>query len=99
MSTPITHHAKPTTPSGVTRKGVLAGIGIAVVCAVACALPLVVAGGLVAGIGAFLAGGEALALGVVVVVGALVTAAIWMRRRRAATATGCDTGCGCGGGC
>lgn len=101
MSTPTMHDHTTTTPtSGAKKKGLLAGIGIAVACAVACSLPLIAAGGLAAGVGAFLAGGEAVAIGVVLVVGALVGAALWVRRRGAAAASNtCYTGCGCGGGC
>lgn len=100
MDTPTIHdHRAPSTKAPV-KKGVLTGIGIAVACAVACSLPLIAAGGLAAGVGAFLAGGEAVALGVVAIVGVLIGAALWVRRRRAAEATdACDTGCGCGGGC
>ncbi|WP_315092978.1 hypothetical protein [uncultured Cellulomonas sp.] len=95
MNTPITHDHATTTP-GAKKRGLLAGTGIAVACAVACSLPLIAAGGLAAGVGAFLAGGEAVAVGVVLAVGGLVGVAVWMRRRRAAAAsTACDTGCGC----
>jgi hypothetical protein len=94
----MTTHDHMTNTSGRTRS-VLAGIGIAVACAVACSLPLIAAGGLAAGVGAFLAGGEAIALGVVALVGVLVAAALWVRRRRAAAMTARDAGCGCGGGC
>lgn len=105
MSTPTVHDHGPTGTTGrANRTGVLAGIGIAMACAVACALPLIAAGGLVAGVGAFLTGGEGIALGVVALVTALVAGALWVRRRRATAAsrvgqTGCDTSCGCSGAC
>ncbi len=96
MTLPDTH--KLTTPAGrKTRKGAFAGAAVVVACAVACSLPLIAAGGLAAGVGAFLAGSEAVALGVVLLVAAVVSGAIWWRRRRAAAAAA--DGCGCGGGC
>ncbi len=104
MNATTTHHAhedarKTGTPNA--RKGALAGIGVVLACAIACSIPLIAAGGLVAGIGAFLTGGEAVALGVVAVVGALVTTAIWVRRRRAAAVAAAEgaSACGCGGAC
>ena len=104
MSDTTAHHAHQGTNKTVSptaRKGALAGIGVVIACAIACSIPLIAAGGVVAGIGAFLAGGGAVALGIVAVVGAVVTAAVWVRRRRTAAVAAADgaSACGCGGAC
>lgn len=94
----IPDHA--TSANATTKKGVLAGFGLALVCAVACSVPLIAAGGVAAGVGAFFTGGVALALGVVALVAVVVGAALWLRGRRAAAATTePESTCGCGGAC
>jgi hypothetical protein len=90
------HRSGADKPSG--RSGVLTGAAVVVACMVACSLPLVAAGGALAGVGAFLAGGKAVALGVVMVVAAIVVGGVKLRRRNAAArGDSCSTGCGCGG--
>ncbi|WP_050055009.1 hypothetical protein [Pseudarthrobacter siccitolerans] len=72
--------------------GSLAVIG----CMVACSLPFLAAGGVLAGLGALAAGWWFAA--VVALVGAGI-ALIVVRRRKAAAASAADSECGCGGNC
>jgi hypothetical protein len=100
MST--THH-QHTTESGTPgtarsasgRTGVIAGAGALLACAVACSLPLLLAGGAAVTVTSLASGAEMIACGALLLT-VLVGGGLWLRRRRARAA---GTGCGCGGSC
>lgn len=106
---PANHDLPPARTSPTRRRGVLAGAGIVLACAVACSLPLIAAGGFAAGAGALVMGGEAVVLGVVALLTAVVASGMWLRRRRQPGLGGLASagapepedagGCGCGGSC
>ena len=95
------------TPSKAKRTGLVAGLGAGAVmlaCAAACAIPLVAAAGVAAGGGAIIAGAWPVAIGLLLVTGALTVGLLWYRQNKrakaAATATDGDGAtCGCGGNC
>lgn len=96
-------------PSSVKRGGLVAGIGAGAVmlaCAAACAIPLVAAAGVAAGGGAIVLGAWPVALGVLLLTGALTAGLLWYRKskraRVAATGTEGDpdgASCACGANC
>ena len=74
------------------------GVGLAMfACVAACTLPLLVTGGLVAGLGALFTDSKLLGPLVLGVTG--VAALMWWQRRRAAATRTAAGSCGCGGGC
>lgn len=94
------------TPSGTAKRGgLIAGLGAGAVmlaCAAACAIPVVAAAGVATGGGALIAGAWPVALGVLLLTGAVTAGLLWYRasrRNRAATATDPDAACACGGNC
>lgn len=96
-----------TTSSKVKRGGLIAGLGAGAVmlaCAAACAIPLVAAAGVAVGGGAIIAGAWPVAIGLLLLTGALTVGLLWYRKNRrakaaAATTAGDGTACGCGGDC
>lgn len=72
------------------RTGRLAAGLAMLACVAACSLPLLVSGGIAAGVGALVT--DSLVVAVVVLATSALAAAIWWRRRRdAAPGCGCDT--------
>lgn len=101
MSTPSPDHRQDRSREEVapSRAGgrMRAGLGIALACALACSLPLVVGGAAVAGAGAALTGALGAAL---VLLGVSAAGIVWYARRRRSDAVLPSAGaCGCGGGC
>ena len=88
---------QPTKPARSGRFAVLTGALAVIGCALACSLPLLAAGGALAGLGAFAAGWwPAAALALVAAAGATF---LYLRRRAAARSSVNDASCGCGGSC
>lgn len=89
----------PALPTGpLARRGALATGAVLVACAVACSLPLLVGGGVLASVGAFAGGAQA--AGLALLAAAALGAVWWVRRRRArSTESDTSSSCGCGGAC
>jgi len=94
-------------PSKGKRRGILAGVGVGAVmlaCAAACAIPLIAAAGVAAGGGAIIAGEWPIAIGLLLITGAVTAGLLWYRKNKRARALAAGTdgdgaSCGCGGNC
>jgi len=72
------------------HRGVIGAVLLFLGCAAACSLPLLMAAGAAAGLGAFLSGARGIGLAVLVLLAGATTTLLWRRR------AGATTSCGCG---